>query len=163
MEPSPDYFGPDAVLDSDGDGYPDTAMVDINSDGLLDTALVDTNRDSLIDTALVDTNSDSLIDTVVVDTDSDGRLDRVVAEGNGGRVPDFTGLPQDGASPTGPPQDVTHGHQGDRSTDTPSTHDEALREQERLEAERRAAEFASREQQIRHEGMMSIIRNIDSG
>lgn len=76
------------VVDSDGDGVPDTVGVDTDGDGIIDAIGVDVDQDGRIDAVGVDTDHDGKLDTFGFDRDGDGQVDVIGHDFDGDGVLD---------------------------------------------------------------------------
>ena len=75
--------GSPAIVDSDGDGVPDSlgTTVDKDGDGIPD--MIDLDGDGIPDGIGVDTDGDGIADAVGIDTDGDGIIDGLDTDGDG--------------------------------------------------------------------------------
>ncbi|EME22909.1 prolipoprotein diacylglyceryl transferase [Rhodococcus triatomae] len=68
----------ETLLDTDGDGAPDTHLIDTDGDGRFDTVELDTDADGLVNEILEDTDGDGAFDVYTADADSNGDLETYV-------------------------------------------------------------------------------------
>ncbi|MFD1811125.1 hypothetical protein [Rhodococcus gannanensis] len=68
----------ETLLDTVGDGRPDTHLIDTDGDGRFDTVHLDTDADGMVNEILEDTDGDGAFDVYTADADNTGDLETYV-------------------------------------------------------------------------------------